>query len=177
MKRIKLLICTTFIMLALLSCSDNLFTPHQKLYFEVHYINYAWGYQNTGFLIDSSGYVRRFDLSHNVYWNYVDSLGFISDNKMDENIALCDTIITQIKADTLQYYVTKINDAGKGNISNPENYMYDAGEIEYVAYIFNAKTYNYRKILLFTWGDIEQTNNAPAANEIFQWLRRIQFGK
>ena len=49
--------------LLLPACSNEEFPvpDDQEIFFEVNYVNYAWGFQNDGFLIDKMGRVRTFD--------------------------------------------------------------------------------------------------------------------
>jgi len=51
------------ILLIVTACSNESPDFKQKVLFEKHYTNWAWGYQNQGFLIDSLGYVRGFDIA------------------------------------------------------------------------------------------------------------------
>jgi len=92
---------------------------------------------------------------------------------MDKNISYCQPANYHINADTLKHYVDKIYEASKGKISDPQHVMADAGTTTYSAFIFDQKTNRYKQVLLKTDGDISTTNNAPEADEIYQWLKRI----
>jgi len=158
----------------LMSCSDDTPNFKQQVLFEKHYSNWAWGYQENGYLIDSLGNVKSFDLTKETSkWNYADSLGYISKEKMDKNLQLCRTIIKQINRDSLTYFTHKIPGAAIGKLSEPEAQMADFGEIRYYAYIFDKKTNRYKQVMIKTYGDFMIENNAAEANEIYQWMSKI----
>lgn len=160
--------------MTLIACKTEYPNINQRILFEKHYTNWAWSFQNNGYLIDSLGSVRTFDLSKDtIKWNEPDKDGYISLAEMNKNFSHCDSIIYQINTDTLSYYVGKIWAASKGKISEPVNQMADAGSITYSAFIFVEKTNCYKKVLIKTWGDWSIDNDSPEAEEIYQWMMRI----
>lgn len=156
------------------SCNNEPTVFKQKILFEKHYTNYAWFYTDFGYLVDSMGYIRRFDIAKNhLNWNYPDSLGYISREKMEQNLSHCDSIIAKLNSDTLSHYVGKIWGASKGKITKPDMQMADFGEISYSAYIFDEKTNRYKEVLIKLYGDLMINNNSSEAEEIYGWLNRI----
>ncbi|MEI6755168.1 MAG: hypothetical protein WCK78_18650 [Paludibacter sp.] len=151
----------------------------QKIFFEKHYVNYAWVLQDNGFLIDSLGNIHRFDLVSKTTnrrinnWIYPDSLGYISKSDMDKNMSICDSVISKIQSDSLAYYIGKIWKASKGIISKPDMQMADFGEIRYSAYIYDDKTNRYKEVLIKLYGDMMSNNNSSEANQIYEWMNRI----
>ncbi len=163
-----------FIIISLTSCSENLPTFKQKVLFEVHYVNYAWGYVNNGYLIDSLGYARSFNLKENkINWHSPDSTGYISLSDMNDNLSHCDSVIFHLNPDSLALYVGKIYKASKGQISKPQMVMADAGSIRYSAFIYNEKLHKYKEVLIKEWGDWMITNDSQEAQDIYDWLIRI----
>lgn len=172
--RIKLFIL--LIILSLISCNEDVPSFRQKVLFEVHYINYAWGYMNYGYLIDSTGYARSFNLRNNtIDWHSPDTAGFISQECMNENVSHCDSVIYRVNSDSLALYVEKIYKASKGQISKPQMVMADAGSIRYSAYIYVENLHKYKEVLIKEWGDWMINNDSPEAQEIYEWL--IRFNK
>lgn len=162
------------IIICLTACNAEIPDFKQKILFEKRYTNWAWSYQNRGFMIDSLGFVRGFDLSKKtVEWNNPDSDGYITKAKMDKNLSYCDSIITQIDPDTLKHYVAKIWGASKGKITKPQMQMADFGEITYSAFIFDNKTNRYKEVMIKIYGDWMRDNNSTEAIDIFQWMNRI----
>lgn len=156
------------------SCNNDIPNFKQKILFGVQYTNWAWGYQNKGFLIDSMGYVRAFDLSKTKQeWKNSDSSGYISKAEMETNLSYCDSVIYNLNVDSLSHYTGKIVAASKGTISKPVTQMADFGEIRYSAYIYDEKYGRYKEVLIKLYGDIMINNSSKEAEDIYGWLKRI----
>jgi len=172
--KVRLALAT--ILITLLSCKDNIQITQQRIFFEVYYINYAWGYTNQGILIDSLGNVYNYDLNESQIndWKSAGEDGYISKADMNKNFALCNDIVHQISTDSLQYYVNKIDGAAGGKLSVPVAVMADAGIKQYIAYIYDKKKTSYKKILLSQWGDMQCTNSSSEASELSAWLKKME---
>ena len=171
MKTKFVILFTVFI---ITSCKEEIPSMKQKIYFEMHYVNYAWLPQSSGYLIDSVGNVLTFkwvEVFHE--WYEPDSTDYISAVNMDKNISFCQTPTSHINPDTLKYYVSKIYAASKGTITKPQMQMADFGEIRYSAFIYDEKTNRYKEVLIKLYGDLMSNNNSPEATEIYQWMNRI----
>jgi hypothetical protein len=149
---------------------ENDSTPviNQEILFQVEYVNGAWIYQHNGFLIDSSGYVKSYKLPNT--WHFVDSLGYISQDDMNDNILQLNTITQKIDKDTLAKYFDLLKYAAGGALTLPKNEMYDAGVTRYCGYIYNAKTEKYRQVMIRQIGDVRIENKSKEAEEIYNWL-------
>lgn len=180
MKRIKTFIllvikATTAIVLVTLfsSCSSENILLTEQVLFEVHYTNYAWGYTENGYLIDSTGAIHSFDLSKKTYkWNYKDEKGYISQEGMCYNLLHCDSVIGEVAADSLAYYRNKINGAARGKISDPVGAMADFGQIRYSAYIYDRNQQRYKEVLIQLYGDMMSDNSSTEAKQLYEWLVR-----
>jgi len=94
-KKVSSVICVVLLM----SCekqevNDTFPNARQLVLFQVEYINYAWGFSHSGFLIDSSGVVSLFKYPGD--WHHPDSAGYISISDMEDNIRQLDTITFRI---------------------------------------------------------------------------------
>lgn len=163
-------------LITLMSCNDNIPTTQQRVFFEVHYINYAWIYTNQGILIDSLGNIYNYNLNvgQKDGWKSADEDGYISRADMNKNFSFCDDIVHQISRDSLQYFVNKIDEAADGKLSEPKTVMADAGIKQYIAYIYDKKKDRYKTVLLSQWGDMQCTNSSPAASELSEWLVKME---
>ncbi len=162
------------LVLCFISCKEEIPLMKQKIYFEMHYINYAWLPQSSGYLVDSLGNVLPFkwvEVFHE--WYEPDSTGFISSINMDKNISFCQTPTSHINPDTLKYYVNKIYPASKGTITKLQMQMADFGEIRYSAFIYDEKMNRYKEVFIRLYGDMMSENNSPEAIEIYYWMNRI----
>ena len=155
------------------SCSSENILFTEQVLFEVHYTNYAWGYSENGYLIDSTGTIHSFDLSKKTYkWNYKDDNGYISKDGMRNNLLHCDSVVGKVAADSLQYFRDKINGASRGKISDPVGAMADFGQIRYSAYIYDRNQQRYKEVLIQLYGDMMSDNNSAEAKQLYEWLVR-----
>jgi hypothetical protein len=170
MNKIAFLLCLTIIT----GCKkENNAIPalKQEVLFQIDYINYAWGYDHHGLLIDSSGNVRTYRLPNN--WHFEDADGTISASDMHENLQQIDTVSFKIDKDSLIANFRKLPYAAMGAITEPKMVMVDAGSTQYSGYIYNANLKQYKQILLKQEGDVLIENKSSEANEIYNWLVRL----
>jgi hypothetical protein len=171
MKNIGLLFC---LMLAL-GCSKNDNTEvslNQAVLFQVEYENYAWSYQHSGFIIDSSGAVRKFSLPET--WQRADSDGYISASGMHANIQQLDPVFCHINKDTLKKYILKLGLVAPYGLTQPEFGSCDGGIVQYSGFVYNSYTNKYKRILIKETGDELINNKSPEADKIYNWLLNIQ---
>ena len=130
MKLINIIIGFGLFLIAFTTCENknndlNTNKINQKILFQHYYINFAWGYQHTGWLIDSSGCVYCYNLPEK--WNHCDSLGYLSVTEMDSNILEADSICYILDKKELTNKFKLIEKAAEGLISEPIHEAYDAG--------------------------------------------------
>jgi hypothetical protein len=147
----------------------------QLVLFQAEYINHAWGYSHEGYIIDSSGYVRRYKLPKN--WHFADSTGYISQSEMNENLLQLDTVSSIVRKGLLLKYFSMVSAASEGKLSKPVNRMFDAGATRYSGYLYNSETGKYKQVLIRQEGDWSIENTSPEANEIYTWLKNIYSSK
>ena len=162
----------SLILLSIGCTKENISPPNkgQEIYFQVEGLNYAWGFYHAGIMIDSSGYVRGYNLP--AKWNWIDSLGYISNSQMKENIEQLDTTYSKIDRDTLQKYINLIYKASKGAITTPVTQMWDAGITSFTAYLYDSNSQKYKQVLIKQTGDQFIDNKSREANQIYNWLIR-----
>jgi len=143
----------------------------QQVLFQIEYVNYAWGYQHSGIIIDSTGNVGYFKFPEN--WNSPDKLGFITESEMNENLKQLRDINYSVRRDTLLNYFRMVETASKGELTDPYNRMFDAGTTVYSGYLYYPTIKKYKQVLIKQWGDWSIDNQSPEAGEIFRWLRYV----
>ena len=152
--------------------SDLQIKPNQVAYFEYEYINYAWGYQHAGWIIDNSGKVLGYNLPD--AWTFPDSAGFISETDLEMNLSQTDTVYNhQISTLELDQQINLIPGAAKGKLSEKKSIMADAGGWGYWCYIWDNERDKYKKVLLDQKGDLEQTNLSAEAHILVSWLKQV----
>ncbi len=137
--------------------------------FITQYINFAWGYQNRGFVIDSEGNVSAFNMPDR--WNYPDSDGYISAAEMEQNLAQLEEPYCKVSKYDLVYYATKLEKARKGTLTVPEHRMCDAGSTTVAGYIYEPGTGRYRYVFIRQTGDFYSENSSREANVIYEWMK------
>lgn len=150
---------------------DILSETDQTILFQCEYVNYAWGYQHNGWIIDSAGNVRRFRKPEQ--WHFVDSLGLISSKDMHDNIQKTDSIILKIDKQTLLYYFEKLKDASKGKLSEPRQEMFDAGIAQFSGYLYQEDSKKFKQVILRQIGDMAFENRSAEANKIYNWMLQL----
>jgi hypothetical protein len=82
---------TFFILIAVLlisGCKKNIvINDKQAILFQVDYINYAWGYQHTGFIIDNEGNILTYNNPQN--WIFPDKDLSLSESQVRSNLESC----------------------------------------------------------------------------------------
>jgi len=141
---------------------------HPTALFEIQYINYAWGYQHSGSIINASGDVREFDLPS--AWNYPDNTGYISKADMEENLAQLGEIKCTVNKGDFGYYSDKLANAQKGKLTTPEHQMCDFGSLSYSGYIYEPGKNRYKYVLIRQTGDFYVENKSRDASDIYDWL-------
>lgn len=144
---------------------------NQEVLFEATYMNYAWVYQHNGFMVDSAGRVRSYNLPKN--WNFVDSDGFITSVAMKENLKNLNETTVTVNKDTLLKYYNKLTRAANGELTQPKTEMFDAGTASYCGYIFDSETNRYQRVLIKQIGDVYIENKSTEAKEIYNWMTKI----
>jgi len=154
---------------ALLHTSDTL--PDQEYFFLYEYINYAWGYQHSGWLMDSSGTVRYFHVPEK--WMVPDTDAAIDISGIEHYMGKADSVITVVDRSILAEKVKLIKAAARGTFSEPENVMADAGTWSYYALQYHPDQAVYERILLKQEGDWETDNLSSTAAELADWMQSV----
>lgn len=143
----------------------------QKVFFEVSYLNYAWGYQLRGFYIDYQGNVYKYNHSDE-RWETARS-DTITEAELLEKYSHEKELIAKIPCDTLLQKCNMIQAASEGELSEKIHRCYDAGALSYLAYTYHAKNKEYTPVLLYLAGDVAQKNLSEAAQLLFDWLKAV----
>lgn len=159
-----------FLVFAFLGCTKEDATPKpdQEVFFQKEYLNSAWGFQQQGMLIDSTGKVWSYTLPEK--WKFPDADGYISENDMHENLSKATLTSIVVDKAMLNSYYSKLGAAAKGKLSDPKSESFDAGLATFSGYTFNPKTKMYKRVLLRQTGDFYIENKSAEATAIYNWL-------
>lgn len=143
----------------------------QAVYFEYHYINFAWGAMDHGWMIDREGNVRGYDHPEDYRWP--DSTGYLSSEDLEYNLSLTDTLLHHINARELEHYTKLISGAAEGSLSDHAYRGADMGSSLLSCYAYDHNTASYKHILLSLSGDLEQSNQSAEAGVLVDWLKEF----
>jgi hypothetical protein len=157
------------LLMMLFAGCEELFNENRTAVFMLNYVNYAWGYQNNGYIIDSEGVVKEFNLPEN--WNYVDDEGYISEADMAENILRAGNTVCIISKSDMAYFSARLRSAVKGKITEPEHRMCDAGATVYAGFLYEPGNSRYRYVFIRQTGDFYTENLSKDAAAIYEWMQ------
>jgi hypothetical protein len=144
---------------------------HQLIYFQFEYINYAWGFQHTGFIIDNEGKVLTFKNPQN--WNFPDNNFNLAESQIRDNIGNCHYSGVTIPQDDFKKYVSYIKNISSSKITALKNVAADAGTTEYICYLYSQDSNNYKGYLIKQEGDFTCENLNFYSKKVAAWLKNI----
>lgn len=181
MKSFAIYLVVASVLISGKGCEDVLQTrealPDQEYFFLYEYINNAWGYQHNGWLLDSTGTMRYYEVPEK--WMVPSTDAAIDVTGIAHYGEISDSVIAVVDRGELAAKVRLIDEAAKGKLTEPENVMADAGSWSYYALRYDHKTKAYERILVKQDGDWEIDNLSDAAEKIYSWMKEIaeQAGK
>jgi len=142
-------------------------------YFQVEYVNYAWGFQHSGFTITPAGEIYSFNKP--AAWVFATE-GKLSAADLKKNIAASVKADTLVNSSDLEYYRKLVLPASLGKLSQPVTQGADIGGYSYRVFIPDSadSSPNFREVYLSKDGDIEQHNLSPEAAVIVVWLKKFR---
>lgn len=161
---------------SLSSCSDqdinkSTVQTDQQVFFEVSYINQAWGKQFKGFIINKDGQIRTYD--NPAKWNSTDGKTGLTLSQIQENIAGTVLSKTNVSTADLQNYTAKISSIAGSEFTKPVSGGADRGITSFYAYRYDQDKKVYTPVLLSQTGDVETYNKDKSAVDISTWLTGI----
>jgi hypothetical protein len=159
--------------LLLMACEkDGYDAPEeQAVYFEYHYVNHAWGVQDTGWLIDGGGTIRRFDFPED--YNTGMHGDFLSLEQLEHNLVQADSVLGEVGSKKLEKQIQLIQGASLGELSKVHRQGADMGSGVYSCYKYHPEENAYQIILLEIWGDNQQYNSSSEAEKLAEWLKEL----
>jgi hypothetical protein len=143
----------------------------QKILFQQEYVNYAWGYQHNGFIIDSEGNVLTFDKPDK--WNWPDKNSTLSETQVNENISSCTLTGKKIPKTELQKYVNYIKYISSSKVTAPKHVGADMGSLVYSCYQFAESSSTYKAATIKMEGDFECENLNFYSKRVVVWMKDI----
>jgi hypothetical protein len=163
------------LLLILTGCrKDYDISDKQAILFQFEYVNYAWGYQHFGFIIDNEGNVLKY--SNPDDWNFPDNDLIISESLVAQNLSKCIKISNKIPNEELQKYSKYINNIASSKVTALKNVAADAGSYDFICYQFSENTNSYKGYLIKKEGDFTCENLNFYAKRVLSWMKEIEAG-
>ena len=167
---LKLTISIFFILLSLGSCQQVQFDQNRiDCYFQVEYVNHAWGFNHSGFYITPAGEMYTYDKT--TPWIFAEN-NHIQGSDLQANIRASvkrDTLIGSVDIAHYQYLALI---AKEGKMSDLKMRGADMGVhlCKIIVRDSSILPNDYREIILSQTGDTETHNLAPEAATLSDWL-------
>lgn len=140
----------------------------QPVYFEYHYSNHAWGFQEHGWFIDKEGNIRSFNKPESFVQGLIGA--YLSLEELEHNLGLTDSIIGNVDPKDLEKYINFIPAASEGAIGKSKSIAADAGSSVLSCYMYDPDMDAYQYVFLAQSGDWEQFNLSTGAEKLVDWL-------
>lgn len=166
-----------FISIALVSggCKKSYdINDKQEILFQFEYLNYAWGFQHRGFIIDNKGNILTYNNPEK--WNFWDKDLNLTAKQVDENLNMCNHTGRTVSEAELQKYAAYIKNIASSEVSAPKNVGADMGSAEYICYDFSESSGTYKKHLIKMEGDFTCENLNFYSKKVVLWLKDINSG-
>jgi hypothetical protein len=150
---------------------DHIVSEGQDILFQQEYINYAWGYQHNGFIIESNGNVLTFKNPDK--WNFPDKDKKLTEQQVKENISLCTLTGKKITKTELQKYINYIDNISSSKITALKNVGADMGSLVYYCYQFSESNSTYKAAIIKMEGDYECENLNFYSKRVVDWMKDI----
>ncbi|MCX6326368.1 MAG: hypothetical protein NT144_06930 [Bacteroidia bacterium] len=162
----------TLTVLFITGCKKNhVISDKQSILFQLEYVNYAWGYQHNGIIIDTEGNVLTYSNPEN--WNFPDNNFSLSESQVTENIRSCIQSDKKISKEELQKYSNYIKNIALSKVTAMKNVAADAGSSEFICYQFSENTRTYKGYLIKMEGDFTCENLNFYSKKVAAWMRDI----
>ncbi len=164
-----------FLLLLILSapgCKKNYLSSQKPaIIFQYEYINYAWGYQHNGFIVDNEGNILTYNNPED--WNFRDKDMILTEEQVAENFSKCQLSRKKISPEELQKYTSYIKNIASSEITASKNVAADAGTAEYLCYQYSGTSNAYKGYLIRTEGDFTRENLNFYSKKVVLWMKDI----
>jgi hypothetical protein len=166
------IILITLTVLFIIGCKKNyIISDKQAILFQLEYVNYAWGYQHKGFIIDNEGNVLTY--SNPEDWNFPDNNFTLNESQVADNINKCFQTSKKIPKEELHKYTNYIKNIASSKITALKNVAADAGSLEFICYQFSESTGTYKGSLIKMEGDFTCENLNFYSKKVVAWMKDI----
>jgi hypothetical protein len=142
-----------------------------RILLEIEYINNAVGPTYSGFVIEGSGDIYRYD-RQGAAFAFQDSAE-LEPADLEGKFAPVKTLVATRPPEEILPLLNLINVAATGDYSEPKQECADAGTLSYRGYEFDTIRGRYNPVLLRSEGDFAVVNTSQAAQELIAYIRSL----
>lgn len=170
--RFEKIVFAASLLLILTACKKNYtISDKQIILFQFDYINYAWGFQHSGYIIDREGNILTYNNPEK--WNFPDSDFSFKETQVAENISNCNKSTQKISKDELQKYADYIKNIASSKVTAPKNASADAGSYEFICFQYSENSGSYKGYIIKTEGDFTSENLNFYSKKVVSWMRSV----
>lgn len=144
----------------------------QEILFQMDYVNYAWGYQPYGFMVDNQGRILSYDNPEK--WNFPDDNFILTERQMAENIALCRISDEMVSSEDLKKFSSYIENIAGSKVTATKQTGADAGSMQFICYKFSDNSLIYKGFLMKNEGDFTAENLNFYSKKVVSWMKEIE---
>lgn len=161
-----------FLSIAFSGCRKNpVPLSDRQLLFQMDYVNYAWGYQHYGYIIDGEGNILTYDNPEK--WNFPDVNYMLPESQVADNLSKCRRSGEKVPLDELTRFAGYIDNISSSKISAPKNTGADAGSTQYICYRYSGTANSYKGSLLKMEGDFTCENLNFYSKKVVSWMKNL----
>ncbi len=161
-----------FLLASIPGCKKNyIINDEQALYFQFDYVNHAWGYQHSGFIIDNEGSVLTYNNPEN--WNFPDKDLILSEKDVEENLSKCTPGPVAVTNDELKKYTGYIRHIASSKVTALKNIGADAGTAQFICWQYSPHIGEYKGYLIKMEGDYTCENLNFYSKRVVSWMKDI----
>ncbi len=146
--------------------------PAETILFDVFHVNYAWGFDCGGCVVDAGGNVRRYDCRELRDSILSEAWRGREEELLARRYRMKDSAICHVEPDELAAMRALIREASLTPPSEEEQSGADAGGTKFIAYLYGETKGDPTVVLLATAGDFTREPSTAEADTLVTWLRR-----
>jgi hypothetical protein len=171
----KIVLLTALLVLLITGCKKSIvLSDKQVILFQLEYVNYSWGYQHNGYLIDYEGNVLTYNNPEE--WNFPGNDLVLSESQVNQNLGKCIQSGKKIPKEELLKYAGFIKNIASSKVTALKNVAADAGSTEFICYQYSEHTGTYKGFLIKMEGDFTCENLNFFSKKVSAWMREINSG-
>lgn len=170
MKMYVILICVLISFYNGCDISNNS-NDQQEYFFDVYYINHAWGFSLGGFMIDKDGniFAYKWSMIKDGVWKYNDNKN-LSEDELNKKFNVGKELRGKVDKKVFREKAKSIYLIPLDSYSPKVSSGADMGAFRYSCYRYDNDKKTYYEVVLKETGDVSYYNTSDKAEDLIAWL-------